>query len=199
MISNPILNSILDDIRTVAKGGVTQAQAYANIRDSVPTLFPERPTVADINAVIDTEEFSEFRNLARLAFAESYFEARREIDDEMVDMTKYDVSIWSADKKTAKAFGDTETKIRKACQDYVRVAYRQNVTMLIPDAIDATKPDVVEKLPDPTGVLALVTEALVILSEKSPDGALALVNGLDSLVKTARPHVAARQPIPRKA
>ena len=80
----------------------------------------------------------------------------------------------------------------------MRVAFRQNVTKLIPDAIDAPVEAEAEKLPDPTGVLALVTEALVILSEKSPDGALALLNGLDSLVKVARPHVAAGQPIPRK-
>jgi hypothetical protein len=71
--------------------------------------------------------------------------------------------------------------------------------MLIPAAIDAPeKADTAtdEKLPDPTGVLALVTGALQTLSEKNPDGALALLNGLDSLVKYARPYVAERKPIP---
>jgi len=199
MIANLVLVDSLNNLRTIAKGGVSQAQAFANLRADIPTLFPTEPRQADIKAVTDSDDWKEFDTQARLIFAEAFFSAPREIDGDVMDMAGYDVSIWSADKKTAKAFGPLETLIRKAAQAYVRVAYRQNVTMLIPDAIDAPKPDVVEKLPDPTGVLALVTEALVILSEKSPDGALALVNGLDSLVKTARPHVAARQPIPRKA
>ena len=199
MIANLVLVDSLDNLRTIAKGGVSQAQAFAALRADIPTLFPVEPRQADIKAVTDSDDWKEFDTQARLIFAEAFFSAPREIDGDMMDMGGYDVSIWSADKKTAKAFGDTETKIRKAAQAYVRVAYRQNVTMLIPDAIDAPTEEKAEKLPDPTGVLALVTEALVILSEKSPDGALALLNGLDSLVKVARPHVAARQPIPRKS
>jgi hypothetical protein len=93
---------------------------------------------------------------------------------------------------------DDQAKVRKAAQDYVRVAFRQNVTKLIPAAIDATQAEAVEKLPDPTGTLALVTQALQILSEKKPDGALALLNGLDSLVKYARPYVAEGKAIPAK-
>lgn len=199
MITNLVLNDILTNLRKVAKGDSTKAEAFAQIRADVPTLFPERPTMAEIKAVTDSDEWKEFDAQGRLIFAEAFFSVPREIGGEIVDVTRYDSSLWSADKKTAKAFGDAETKVRKAAQDYVRVAFRQNVTKLIPEAIDAPVADEVEKLPDPTGVLALVTEALVILSEKSPDGALALLNGLDSLVKVARPHVAARQPIPRKS
>jgi hypothetical protein len=199
MITNLILADSLANLRTVAKGGVTQAQAFANLRADIPTLFPENPTQADIKAVTSTDDWKEFDTQARLVFAEAFFDAPRMVDGEIVDATRYDVSIWSADKKTAKNFDPETLKIRKAAQDYVRVAFRQNVTKLIPDAIDAPVEAEAEKLPDPTGVLALVTEALVILSEKSPDGALALLNGLDSLVKVARPHVAAGQPIPRKA
>lgn len=199
MIANLVLNDILANLRKVAKGDSTKAEAFAQIRADVPTLFPERPTMADIKAVTDSDEWKEFDAQGRLIFAESFFTSPREIGGEIVDATRYDVTLWTADKKTAKAFSETETKIRKAAQDYVRVAFRQNVTKLIPEAVDAPVEEQAEKLPDPTGVLALVTEALVILSEKSPDGALALLNGLDSLVKVARPHVAARQPIPRKA
>lgn len=199
MITNLVLSDSLDNLRTIAKGGVTQAQAFADLRDDIPTLFPERPTMADIKAVIDSDEWKEFDAQARLVFADAFFKASREIDGKMVDVRQYNVSLWTADKKTAKAFGDAETQVRKAAQAYVRIAFRQNVTKLIPEAIDAPVEAETEKLPDPTGVLALVTEALVILSEKSPDGALALLNGLDGLVKVARPHVAARQPIPRKA
>ena len=199
MITNLVLNDILTNLRKVAKGDSTKAEAFAQIRADVPTLFPEHPTTAEIKAVTDSNEWIEFDAQGRLIFADAFFSVPREIGGEIVDVTRYDSSLWSADKKTAKTFGDAETKIRKAAQDYVRVAFRQNVTKLIPEAIDAPVADEVEKLPDPTGVLALVTEALVILSEKSPDGALALLNGLDSLVKVARPHVAARQPIPRKS
>lgn len=199
MITNLTLATSLDNLRTIAKGGVTQAQAFANLRDDIPTLFPEHPTTAEIKAVTDSDDWKEFDSQARIIFAEAFFNAPRMVDKEMMDVTRYDVSLWTADKKTAKSFTDTEAKIRKAAQDYVRVAYRQNVTKLIPEAIDAPVDEKTETLPDPTGTLALVTEALIVLSEKSPDGALALLNGLDSLVKTARPHVAARQPIPRKA
>jgi hypothetical protein len=199
MITNLILADSLANLRTVAKGGVTQAQAFAQLRSDIPALFPEHPTMADIKAVTSTDDWKEFDTQARLVFAEAFFDAPRMVDGEIVDATRYDVSIWSADKKTAKNFDPEILKIRKAAQDYVRVAFRQNVTKLIPEAIDAPVEAEAEKLPDPTGVLALVTEALVILSEKSPDGALALLNGLDSLVKVARPHVAAGQPIPRKA
>jgi len=198
MITNLVLVDSLDNLRTIAKGGVSQAQAFAALRADIPTLFPENPTTAEIKAVTDSDDWREFDITARAIFADAFFSAPRMVDGDMMDLSGYDVSIWSADKKTAKNFGETETKVRKAAQAYVRVAFRQNVTKLIPEAIDAPMDEKAETLPDPTGVLALVTEALVILSEKSPDGALALLNGLDSLVKVARPHVAARQPIPRK-
>jgi len=198
MITNLVLNDCLTNLRTVASGGISQAQAYAALRCDIPTLFPEHPTMAEIKAVTDTDDWKEFTDTARAIFATAYFSATRDVDGELVDMTRFNVSLWTADKKTAKAFDDTEKKIRKAAQDYVRVAIRQNVTKLIPEAIDAPMDEEAEKLPDPTAVLALVTGALVTLSEKSPDAALALLNGLDSLVKTARPHVAKREPIPAK-
>lgn len=197
MITNLILANILDDLRTVARGGVSQAHAYANLRESVPALFPVEPKQADIKAVTDSDEFKEFTGAARRIFAEAFFNAPRMVDGEMIDVSVYGIDTWVADKKAAKEFGPMETKVRKAAQDYVRVAFRQNVTKLIPEAIDAPEAEAeAEKLPDPTGVLALVTGALQTLSEKNPDGALALLNGLDSLVKYARPYVSERKPIP---
>jgi hypothetical protein len=189
---------ILDDLRTVAQGGVTQAQAFANLRETVPALFPIEPTQADIKAVTDTPEWKAFDTQARRVFAEAYFSAPREIESKMWDVASFGLQVWEADKKAAKDFTADQSKVRKAAQDYVRVAFRQNVTKLIPAAIDATQAEAVEKLPDPTGTLALVTQALQILSEKKPDGALALLNGLDSLVKYARPYVAEGKPIPAK-
>jgi hypothetical protein len=189
---------ILDDLRTVAQGGVTQAQAFANLRETVPALFPIEPTQADIKAVTDTPEWKAFDTQARRVFAEAYFSAPREIESKMWDVASFGLQVWEADKKAAKDFTPDQAKVRKAAQDYVRVAFRQNVTKLIPAAIDAVQAEAGEKLPDPTGTLALVTQALQILSEKKPDGALALLNGLDSLVKYARPYVAEGKAIPAK-
>jgi hypothetical protein len=193
-----LYQNILDDLRTVAQGGITQAQAFANLRESVPALFPVEPKQVDIKAVTDSPEWKAFDTQARRVFAEAYFSAPREIESKMWDVATFGLQVWEADKKAAKDFTADQAKVRKAAQDYVRVAFRQNVTKLIPAAIDAVQAEAGEKLPDPTGTLALVTQALQILSEKKPDGALALLNGLDSLVKYARPYVAEGKPIPTK-
>lgn len=196
MITNLILADILDNLRTVAKGGVSQAQAYANLRESVPALFPAEPTQADIKAVTDTDEFKEFDATARRIFAEAFFNAPRVVDGNVIDVSVYGIETWAADKKAAKEFGPTETKVRKAAQDYVRVAFRQNVTMLIPAAIDAPEKVETEKLPDPAAIVALVRGALVVLSEKSPDAARTLLNGLDAEVKFSRPFIAEGKVVP---
>ena len=193
-----LYQNILDDLRTVAQGGITQAQAFANLRESVPALFPVEPKQADIKAVTDSPEWKAFDTQARRVFAEAYFSAPREIESKMWDVASFGLQVWEADKKAAKDFTPDQAKVRKAAQDYVRVAFRQNVTKLIPAAIDAVQAEAGEKLPDPTGTLALVTQALQILSEKKPDGAVALLNGLDSLVKYARPYIAEGKPIPAK-
>jgi len=193
-----LYQNILDDLRTVAQGGITQAQAFANLRESVPALFPVEPTQADIKAVTDSPEWKAFDTQARRVFAEAYFSAPREIESKMWDVASFGIKVWEADKKAAKDFTADQSKVRKAAQDYVRVAFRQNVTKLIPAAIDAVQAEAGEKLPDPTGTLALVTQALQILSEKKPESALALLNGLDSLVKYARPYVAEGKAIPAK-
>jgi hypothetical protein len=189
---------ILADLRTIAKGGVTQAEAFANLREYVPALFPPAPTGEEIRLVTDSPEWKAFDTQARRVFAEAYFSAPREIESKMWDVASFGIQVWEADKKASKDFTADQSKVRKASQDYVRVAFRQNVTKLIPAAIDAPEKVAEEKLPDPTGTLALVTQALQILSEKKPDGALALLNGLDSLVKYARPYVAEGKPIPAK-
>jgi len=190
---------ILSDLRTVAQGGVTQAQAFANLRESVPALFPVEPTQADIKAVTDSPEWKAFDSQARRVFAEAYFSAPREIEGGVVYVDHYGIKVWEADKKAAKEFSPMESKVRKAAQDYVRVAFRQNVTKLIPAAIDATQAESVEKLPDPAAILALVRGAFVILSEKKPDAARTLLNALDAEVKFTRPYVAEGKVVPAKA
>ena len=196
-----IYGEIIENLTTVAKGGVSQAQAYAKLRECVPLLFPINPTQADIDKVTKSEDWSVFDAAARMIFAEAYFLAPREIDGEMVEVAQFGIDTWLADKKTAKEFPPDRIAARKGAQAYVRIGYRQNITKLIPRAIDApetTEADKAETLPDPTGTLALVTEALQILSEKNPSGALALLNGLDSLVKYARPYVVEGKPIVTK-
>ena len=75
MITNLILVDSLNDLRHIAKGGVTQAQAFANLRADLPTLFPEHPTVAEIKAVTDTDDWKEFDTTARAIFADAFFSA----------------------------------------------------------------------------------------------------------------------------
>ena len=200
MITNLILNDILTNLRKVAKGDSTKAEAFAQIRADVPTLFPEHPTTAEIKAVTDSNEWIEFDAQGRLIFAEAFFSVPREIGGEIVDVTKYDSSLWSADKKTAKTYTDTEAKIRKAAQDYVRVAFRQNVTKLIPEAIDAPVADEVEKDPDPSAIHALVEAAFCTLTERGKfDKAVVLLNAMDALVKSVRKPVTSGQVVPRKS
>jgi hypothetical protein len=190
---------ILDDLRTVAQGGVTQAQAFANLRETVPALFPIEPKQVDIKAVTDSPEWKAFDTQARRVFAEAYFSAPREIESKMWDVASFGLQVWEADKKAAKDFTADQAKVRKAAQDYVRVAFRQNVTKLIPAAIDAVQAEAGEKLPDPAAILALVRGAFVILSEKKPDAARTLLNALDAEVKFTRPYVAEGKVVPAKA
>ena len=194
-----LYQNILDDLRTVAQGGITQAQAFANLRESVPALFPVEPKQVDIKAVTDSPEWKAFDTQARRVFAEAYFSAPREIESKMWDVATFGLQVWEADKKAAKDFTADQAKVRKAAQDYVRVAFRQNVTKLIPAAIDAVQAEAGEKLPDPAAILALVRGAFVILSEKKPDAARTLLNALDAEVKFTRPYVAEGKVVPAKA
>ena len=199
MISNLILVDSLDNLRTIAKGGVSQAQAFANLRADIPTLFPVKPTMAQIKTVTDSDDWKEFDLTARAIFADAFFNAPREIGGEMVDVTRYDVSLWTADKKVAKNFGETETKIRKASQDYVRVAFRQNVTKLIPKAVDAPVEVEAEKDPDPSAIHALVEAAFCTLTERGKfDKATVLLNAMDALVRSVRKPITEGKVVPRK-
>jgi hypothetical protein len=104
---------ILDDLRTVAQGGVTQAQAFANLRETVPALFPIEPTQADIKAVTDSPEWKAFDTQARRVFAEAYFSAPREIESKMWDVASFGLQVWEADKKAAKDFTADQAKVRR--------------------------------------------------------------------------------------
>lgn len=197
---NAIYESMLNSLHDIASGQSGAAIARSNLRETVPTLFPAAPTVKEIHEVVNSDDWGTFDHRARVLFAKAWTEAPRMVKfGDTVDengkevATEYtpnadDFGLWSADKKTAKSYDIRQTAIRKAIQAYVRVSIKQNVTDFIPDASDAPAETPAETpLPDPAAILALVDGALVILSERDNAKALVLLNGLDALVKSARP------------
>lgn len=202
---NNTLATILDGLRTVAKGQADAATARADIRETIPTLFPEAPTLAEIETVKKSDQWVEFDGQARRIFAVAWCTAPRMVkmpgDGEATEYVpnETDIRFWESDNKTAKAYAPDETAIRKAMQAYVRVSVKQNITEFIPDAIDATEPEETVKLPDPVAILALVDAALVTLSEHDNKAALALLNGLDALVTACRKPLAEGKVLARKA
>lgn len=201
---NATLATILDSLRTVARGQADAATARAGIRETIPTLFPDAPTLAEIATVKKTDQWVEFDGQARRIFAVAWCTAPRMVkmpgDNEATEYlpSETDISLWESDNKTAKAYNPEQTAIRKAMQAYVRVSVKQNITEFIPDAIDATEPDEVMKLPDPVAILALVDAALVTLSEHDNKAALALLNGLDALVTACRKPLSEGKVLARK-
>lgn len=200
------LATILDGLRTVAKGQADAATARADIRETIPTLFPESPTLAEIETVKKSDQWVEFDGQARRIFAVAWCTAPRMVkmpgDDKATEYlpSETDIRFWESDNKTAKAYAPDETAIRKAMQAYVRVSVKQNITEFIPDAIDAVPTEGEEtKLPDPVAILALVDAALVTLSEHDNKAALALLNGLDALVTACRKSLAEGKVLARKA
>ena len=201
---NNTLATILDGLRTVAKGQADAATARADIRETIPTLFPDAPTLAEIETVKKSDQWVEFDGQARRIFAVAWCTAPRMVkmpgDDKATEYlpSESDIRFWESDNKTAKAYAPDETAIRKAMQAYVRVSVKQNITEFIPDAIDATETEETVKLPDPVAILALVDAALVTLSEHDNKAALALLNGLDALVTACRKPLAEGKALSRK-
>ena len=202
---NNTLATILDGLRTVAKGQADAATARADIRETIPTLFPDAPTLAEIETVKKSDQWVEFDGQARRIFAVAWCTAPRMVkmpgDDKATEYlpSEADIRFWESDNKTAKAYAPDETAIRKAMQAYVRVSVKQNITEFIPDAIDAAETQEAVKLPDPVTILALVDAALVTLSEHDNKAALALLNGLDALVTACRKPLAEGKALSRKA
>ena len=201
---SPTLAIILDGLRTVAQGQADAATVRSGIREVIPTLFPEQPTLAEIEMIKKSDQWVEFDGQARRIFAVAWCTAPRMVkmpgNDDATEYVPYesDIRFWESDNKTAKAYAPDETAIRKAMQAYVRVSVKQNITEFIPDAIDATETQEAVKLPDPVAILALVDAALVTLSEHDNKAALALLNGLDALVTACRKPLAEGKALSRK-
>lgn len=201
------LETVLGDLRLVADGQSAAASARASIREAIPLLFPESPTQSQIDAVIKSDDWQEFDGKARRIFAEAWttaprlvkFDSGKDAKPDNYTPVPSDLDLWVADKKTAKDYSQIYAAIRKAIQAYVRVSVKQNITDFIPEASDAADTVTAPALPDPTQVLAMVTDALIILSEHKKDAALALLNGLDALVTVSRKPLAEGKALTRKA
>jgi len=202
-----MLNAVLGDLRLVADGQSASATARASIREAIPLLFPESPTQSQIDAVVKSDDWQEFDGSARRIFAEAWttaprmvkFDSGKDAKPDEYTPVPSDLDLWVADTKTAKAYDLRQTAIRKAIQAYVRVSVKQNITDFIPEASDAVETVTAPALPDPTQILAMVTEALIVLSEHKKDAALALLNGLDALVTVSRKPLAEGKALARKA
>jgi hypothetical protein len=202
-----MFETVLGDLRLVADGQSASATARASIREAIPLLFPEWPTQAQIDAVVKSEDWQDFDGRARRIFAEAWttaprmvkFDSAKDAKPDNYTPVSSDLDLWIADKKTAKDYAPSQIAIRKAIQAYVRVSVKQNITDFIPEASDAVETVTAPALPDPTQVLAMVTEALIVLSEHKKDAALALLNGLDALVTVSRKPLAEGKALARKA
>lgn len=157
-----------------------------------------------------TVEFGKARDSAMAGFRAAFLARPRFRDDG----TAYDLALCesaSADTVTDKevrgwAKDDPRREHRKAVQGYGRTRWMRAMALAWPkagddsagdDSADSAAP--VESAPvesDPTSALAGITATLVGLSQSDPDAARALLNGLDSLVKYARPYIAEGKAIP---
>jgi hypothetical protein len=155
-------------------------------------------------------EFGKARDSAMAGFRKAFLARPRFRDDG----TAYDLALCesaSADTVTDKevrgwAKDDPRREHRKAVQGYGRTRWMRAMALAWPkagddsagdDSADSAAP--VESAPiksDPTSALAGITATLVGLSQSDPDAARALLNGLDSLVKYARPYIAEGKAIP---
>lgn len=192
------VQTILADCRDIAASGTDAATARFKVREAVKGLFPVEPLQSDIDAIVQSDEWKTLDTGAREIFSVAYFSAPREIDGDVVDLLPEQIALYKADKKTAKGFTESETRIRKGAQGYVRTAVKQNITQFIPVAVDAKPAEQVEKLPDPKKLLGDFTLGLIVLSEKAPDTARVLHNAIAEWVNYARPYIAQGKAIPRE-
>jgi hypothetical protein len=110
------------------------------------------------------------------------------------DITDKDVKGWAKD--------DPRRIARKATQGFMRTKWQRIAALAFPKALSETPTDSTDAEPteaaapttidptDPTAALAGITTVLVGLSRSNPAAAKALLNGLDNLVKYARPYIA---------
>lgn len=181
--------------------------ASASLQDLAVAILAAIP--ADAVEPRKTAEFGKARDSAFLGFRSAFLARPRHRDDG----TAYDLALCesaSAETVTDKdvrgwAKDDPRREARKAVQGYGRTRWMRALALAWPKAGDdsageageageATDTPPVET--DPTRALAGITATLAALSKSDPGAAKALLNGLDSLVKYARPYIAEGKPIP---
>jgi hypothetical protein len=94
--------------------------------------------LASRDAVLKSAEWAHIVDDARTVFGEAFFKAPRMAGGKSVDLDAARVAYTATDAKSLPA---PDKAMRKAVQDYVRVAVRQNVTALVPELPDNGKAD----------------------------------------------------------
>lgn len=161
-----IRESIAQALHGIADNTVGADVLRANVRDLVRSMFPALPGevsnaaslpagtsaeaigvdvaqarsawLASRDAVLKSAEWAHIVDDARAVFGEAFFKAPRMAGGKPVDLDAARVAYTATD---AKALPKPDKALRKAVQDYVRVAVRQNVTALVPELPDTGKAD----------------------------------------------------------
>jgi hypothetical protein len=161
-----IRESIALALHGIADNTVGADVLRANVRDLVRSLFPALPSEVSIAAsmpagtsaedigvavaqarsawlasrdtVLKSAEWTHIVDDARAVFGEAFFKAPRMAGGKPVDLDAARVAYTATD---AKSLPKPDKALRKAVQDYVRVAVRQNVTSLVPELPDTGKVD----------------------------------------------------------
>lgn len=161
-----VRESIALALHGIADNTVGADVLRANVRDLVRSLFPALPSevsmaaslpagtsaeaigvavaqarsawLASRDAVLKSAEWAHIVDDARAVFGEAFFKAPRMAGGKPVDLDAARVAYTATD---AKALPKPDKALRKAVQDYVRVAVRQNVTALVPELPDTGKAD----------------------------------------------------------
>lgn len=189
------------------EAGDLASSSLADLALAILTVIP-----ADAVEPRKTAEFGRARDSAMAGFRKAFLARPRYRDDG----TAYDLALCesaSADTVTDKevrgwAKDDPRREHRKAVQGYGRTRWMRALGLAWPKAGDdsagetggdgetGVAPAAAPVETDPTAALAGITAVLAALSQSNPAGAKALLNGLDSLVKYARPYIAEGKPIP---
>lgn len=161
-----IRESISQALHGIADNTVGADVLRANVRDLVRSLFPTLPSevtiaaslpagtsaeaigvavgqaraawLASRDAVLKSAEWAHIVDDARTVFGEAFFKAPRMAGGKSVDLDAARVAYTATDAKSLPA---PDKALRKAVQDYVRVAVRQNVTALVPELPETGKAD----------------------------------------------------------
>ena len=197
-------DTLLDNIETAASDFAAAADNNADALDKIAALLVEA-VPAEAEDPKSTPQYVSARNRANKGLRATFLSRPRSSDNKPLDMelcrevteetvTDKDVKSWPKD--------DPRRAARKAVQGFMRTKWQRiaavafPVVKVEPTEAEAAEAEAAPTVTDPTAALQGITETLVALSKSNPAAAKALLNGLDSLVKSARPYIAEGKPIP---